>query len=91
MERLVAELKGDNRMQYKGKEISQEMIEKAMQCKDAQELVKAAGENGFDMSLEEAEAFLSENADVELDAATLEKVAGGDGCYGECPDWYLVG
>ena len=64
-------------MEFKGKEITKEMLEKAQQCKDAQELLKLADENGIELSVEEAEAFLDENADIELDEEMLDQAAGG--------------
>ena len=64
--------------------ITQEMVTAAMQCKDADELVRLAKENGFDITKDEAEAYLTELADVELDEKQLTKVAGG-GCYPDCP------
>jgi ribosomal protein L12E/L44/L45/RPP1/RPP2 len=64
-------------MQYKGKEITKEMLEKAQQCESAQELMKLADEIGIELSVEEAEAFIDELADIELDEETLNQVAGG--------------
>ena len=65
-------------------EITKEMIEKAMQCKDADELMALAKANGFDITKEEAEAYLAELEDFELNSVQLKNVAGG-GCYSECP------
>ena len=62
------------------KEISNEMIEKAMQCKTAEDLIAYAKTEGVDITREEAEAYMAELADVELDGAALKKIAGGD-CY----------
>ena len=67
--------------------ISQEMLTAAMQCKDADELVRLAKENGFVITKDEAEAYMAELADVELDEKQLTKVAGG-GCYPDCPKDY---
>ena len=67
--------------------ITQEMMTAAMQCKDADELVRLAKENGFDITKDEAEAYMAELADVELDEKQLTKVAGG-GCYPDCPKDY---
>lgn len=65
--------------------LTKEMIEKAMKCKTADELMKAAKAEGFDITKEEAEAYMAEMADVELDEKTLSKAAGGI-CYMEdCP------
>ena len=61
----------------KKEEITQEMIEKAMACKDADELMAAAKAEGFDLTKEEAEAYMAEMADAELDDEQLKNVAGG--------------
>ena len=65
-------------------EITKEMIEKAMQCKTADELIALAKTGGFELTREEAEAFMAELVDVELDANTLKNVAGGGFCYTDC-------
>ena len=64
------------------KELTKEMLEKAMQCKTADELMalakaELAKAEGLDITKEEAEAYLAELADVELNEETLKKVAGG--------------
>ena len=69
------------------KEITKEQIMKAMQCETAEELTALAKANGFDLSKEEAEAYMAELADVELDEAQLQKAAGG-GCYPDCKNDY---
>ena len=61
-------------------EITKEMLEKAMQCKTAEELMEVAKAEGFDITKAEAEAYMTELTDVELDGAALKKIAGGD-CY----------
>ncbi len=63
-------------------ELTQEMIMKAMQCKDADELIALAKAEGKEITKEEAEAYLAEMDDMELDAEVLGKVSGG-GCYSE--------
>ena len=66
-------------------ELTREQIEKAMSCKTAEELMKAAAEEGFDLTRQEAEAYFDEMSDVELDEEALDEVAGG-GCYTNmCP------
>ena len=64
-------------------EITKEMIAKAMQCKNADELIALAKTRGMEMTREEAEEYMAELADFELDADTLQNVAGG-GCYSDC-------
>ena len=62
-------------------EITKEQIAKAMQCKSAEELIAFAKSEGIDITKEEAEAYLAEMNDVELDETALKKVAGGGTCY----------
>lgn len=64
-------------------EITKEMLAKAMQCKNADELVALAKTGGFEMTKDEAEAYFTELADFELDEKALEKAAGGS-CYSDC-------
>ena len=64
--------------------ISKEMLAKAMQCETADELIALAKSNGYAITKTEAEAYLSELDDVELDEASLQEVAGGR-CYNDCP------
>ncbi len=64
-------------------EITKEMLAKAMQCKNADELVALAKTRGMELTKEDAEAYMAELADFELDADTLQNVAGG-GCYSDC-------
>ena len=58
-------------------ELTKEQIEKAMQCKTAEELMAAAKTEGFDLTKDEAEAYMAEIADFELDDEMLSNVAGG--------------
>ena len=57
--------------------ITNEMLAKAMQCETAEELVASAKADGIELTKEEAEAYLAELTDMELDEAALSKVAGG--------------
>ena len=59
------------------KELTKEQIEKAMQCKTADELMELAKTGGYEITKDEAEAYMAELADVELNEETLKKVAGG--------------
>lgn len=65
------------------KEITNEQIMKAVQCRTAEELMAAAKAGGYELTKDEAEAYMAELADVELDGEQLKKVAGGL-CYGDC-------
>ena len=58
-------------------DLTKEMIEKAMQCKTADKLLELAEAEGYEMTREEAEAYIAELADFELDNAMLENAAGG--------------
>ena len=58
-------------------EITKEMIVKAMQCETADELIALANSEGIELTKEEAEAYLTELEDFELDSDALQKVAGG--------------
>ena len=57
--------------------ITNDMLEKAAKCKTADELIALAKRAGIDITKAEAEAYLDELQDVEIDSETLEKVAGG--------------
>ena len=58
-------------------ELTKEMIEKAMQCETAEDLIALAMSEGVELTKEEAEAYLAELDDFELDDALLRNVAGG--------------
>ena len=76
-------------------EITKEMLAKAMQCRTAEELMALAKSEGMEVTKEEAEAYLAEIYDVELEEEELEKVAGGYNIcenYGKaCPGYVNVG
>ena len=61
-------------------EITKEMVEKALNVKDAKELMALAKSEGIELTKEEAEAYMAEMEDVELDSDALKQVAGGM-CY----------
>ena len=69
--------------------LSQEIIAKAMQCETPEQLVELAKSEGIDLTLEEAQAYLSEMDDFELDSQQLKAVSGGwcshtPDCLGDC-------
>ena len=53
------------------------MVEKALNVKDAKELMALAKSEGIELTKEEAEAYMAEMEDYELDEDTLKNVAGG--------------
>ena len=57
--------------------LTKEMIAKAMQCKTAEDLMATKAE---------AEAYLAELADIELDEKALKSVAGGSNACWHCLD-----
>ena len=67
-------------------ELTKEMIEKAMQCHTAEELIALAKTEGFAITKDEAEAYMAEMSDVELDGKELKDIAGGY-CYADCSDY----
>lgn len=61
-------------------ELTKEQISKAMKCKSADELIELAETEGITLTKDEAEAYLAELADFEINEENLKKIAGG-GCY----------
>ena len=57
--------------------ITKEMMEKAEQCKTAEQLIALAKTEGVEITKAEAEAYLAELENCELDATDLDNVAGG--------------
>ena len=71
-------------------ELTKELVEKAMQCRSADELMALAKTGGFELTREEAEAYMAELTDVELHANTLKHVVGRQ-CYGDCRQHTPIG
>ena len=61
-------------------ELPKEQIQKAMSCETAEELMAVAKAEGYELTKDEAEAYMAEMGDVELDSDALKQVAGGM-CY----------
>ena len=59
------------------RELTKEQLSKALECKTADELIALAKAEGYDITKDEAEAYLAEMANFEMDNKDLEKVAGG--------------
>ena len=57
--------------------LTKEQIAMAAQCKTPEELIELAKKAGVELTIEEAQAYLDELQDEELDEAALDKVAGG--------------
>ena len=70
--------------------ITKEMLDKALECKTAEELMALCKAKGFEITKEEAESYMAELENTELDSESLSKVAGGY-CYGEGVDTDTVG
>ena len=66
--------------------LTKEQIAKAMSCETAEELMEFAKSENIELTKEEAEAYLVEMEDVELDSDTLKQVAGGGMSY--CSDLF---
>ena len=64
-------------MEANKSEFTREQIQKAMACKTAEELMALAKAEGVDVTKEQAQAFLDEFADRELDEEAMKKIAGG--------------
>ena len=62
-------------------ELTKEQVAKAMSCETAEELMAAAKAEGYELTKDEAEVYLAEMSDFELDEKTVKKVAGGGTCY----------
>ena len=80
-------------------EITKEMIEKAMQCQTVDELMALAKAEGVEITKEEADAYMAELTDYELDSGEIKKIAGGvctikateDASGENCSNYYFYG
>ena len=57
-------------------ELTKEQIQKALTCESVEELMELAKAEGVELTKEEAEAYMAEMEDVELDSDALKQVAG---------------
>ena len=57
--------------------LTHEMLEEAMQCETAEDLIALAKTKGIEITKEEAEAYIEELSSVELEDGDLDNVAGG--------------
>ena len=60
--------------------ITNEMIKRAMECDTAEELIALAKSEDIEITKEEAESYLAELDNFELNSKEMDKVAGGS-CY----------
>ena len=67
------------------------MVQQVLKYKDADELLTLAKGQGYEMTREEAEAYMAEINDFQLDDEVMKAVAGGvnncymvDGCSFKC-------
>ena len=61
---------------------TKEQIAMAVKCKTPEELIELAKKGNIELTKEQAEAYLAELSNYELDEAALERVAGSDNsCY----------
>ena len=75
----------------KREELTKDMVKQALKCKDTDELLGLAKSQDYEMTREEAEAYMAEINDFELDDEAMAAVAGGiktcymiDGCAFKC-------
>ena len=64
-------------MKINPNELSKETIEKALACKTPEELMALAKAEGYELTRDEAEAYLAELPDFEITDESLKKIAGG--------------
>ena len=64
-------------------EDTKKLLEKAMECENPEQLLEFAKAEGIEVTKEEAEAFLAQSEDVELDSTELQTAAAA-GNYFPC-------
>ena len=64
-------------MKINPNELTKEVIEKAMACETAEELMELAKAEGIELTKGEAEAYLLEMEEMELSDEEMKLVAGG--------------
>ena len=57
--------------------ITKAILDKAFKCESADELMAMAKAEGYEITKDEAEAYMAEMDNMELDNAALDNVAGG--------------
>ena len=64
--------------------ITKEMLSAAMQCKTADELVELAKSKGYDITQDQAEAYLEQFSSYELSDKELNNISGGGSWENPC-------
>ena len=64
--------------------LTKEQIAMAMECETPEELIELAKKAGIEITKEQAEAYMDELQNVELDEKTLNAIAGGNDENGHC-------
>ncbi len=67
-------------MKINGNEIPKEVLAKAVVCETPEDLMKLAKEYNFELTAEEAQAYLDELDNLDIPSEQLKKVAGGMPC-----------
>ena len=67
--------------------ISKEMLATAMQCKTADELVELAKSKGYDITQEQAEAYIEQFSSYELTDKELDEISSGDSKWRRCTNY----
>ena len=69
--------------------LTKAMLNEAAKCQTADELIALAKAGGYELTKEEAETYLAELADYELDSSEMKNIAGGK-CYmrTDLDDWF---
>ena len=67
-------------------ERTKEILAQAMKCETAEELIALGKAEGINLTKEEAEAYMAELEDFELDEENIKKIAGGMKGPGQCID-----
>ena len=68
------------------KELTREQIQKVMACETAEKLMAVAKAEGFELTEKEAEAYMDEFINADLDDEALAKVSGGGWSSPSCGD-----
>ena len=67
--------------------LTKEMLAAAMQCKTAGELVEQAKSKGYDITQEQAEAYLEQFSSYELTDEELENISASKNNFWNCTDY----